>query len=79
MRRKAEQHQPPWVAAHDLRNKLSVIVGNCDLLIEKTEPGTEHARRLAIIREAADAAVKELTEYQYSMEAHTRTTRRKAG
>ena len=80
MRRKAEVHQPPWMAAHDLNNKLSVIVGNCDLLIEKTEPGTDQARRLAIIREAADAAVKELAEYQQSVETQTRTThRRKAG
>lgn len=48
--------------AHELINKLSVIIGNCDLLSEMLEPGTEQARRAAVIRVTADEAVKELTK-----------------
>ena len=53
-------------------NKFSAIIGNCDLLIEKTEQGTEYARRLAVIREIAESAVKELNEHQQQVEAETR-------
>jgi hypothetical protein len=60
MASKAERHQP--MVAHDLVNKLSIIIGNCHLLNEMTEPGTEYARRLALIRDTAESAVKELTE-----------------
>lgn len=80
MKSKAERHQPACLAAHNLVNKLSIIIGNCDLLIEKTEAGTEYARRLAVIREVADAPVKELAEHQRQAEAELRKAdKRKAG
>jgi len=62
---------PAWMVEHDLRNKLSVIIGNCDRLSEITEKNTEHARRLAVIHDAAESIVKELTEHQRNMEAKT--------
>jgi hypothetical protein len=80
MKLRAERHQPACLAAHKLLNKLSVIIGNCDLLIEKTEAGTEHAQRLAGIREVADTAVKELLEHQHQAEAELRkASKRKVG
>jgi predicted protein tyrosine phosphatase len=48
--------------AHDLINKLSVIIGNCDLLKEMITDGTEQAKRLSVIRAVADEAIKELTK-----------------
>ena len=44
-------HQPACLTAHNLIGKVSIILGNCDLLIEKMEAGTEESRRLAVIRE----------------------------
>ena len=64
MQSNRERHQPVCMVAHDLVNKLSDIVGHCDLLNEMTEQGTEYARRLAIIRDIAESAAKELTEHQ---------------
>ena len=75
MKSKGDRHQPACMAAHDLVNKLAAIVGHCDLLIEVTEQGTESARRLALIRDIAESAVKELNEHQRKIEAE----RRKAG
>ena len=61
-------------------NKFSAIIGNCDLLIEKTEAGTPYTERLASIREIAETAVTELTEHQRQLEAETRRTdERKVG
>ena len=75
-----DRHQPPCVVAHDLVNKLSVIISHCDLLLEITEKETEYARRLALIRGVADAAAKELTEHQRQLAAEMRKTdRRKVG
>ena len=72
-----ERDQPACMAAHHLVNQLSAIVGHCDLLLEMTEQGTEQARRLAMIRDIASTAVKELSEHQRKLEAEAR--KRKAG
>jgi len=63
--------------AHTLINKLSNILGYCDLLLEKTEQGTEQARRLAMIRETAQTVVKELVDHQRQAEAQTTAGKRK--
>jgi hypothetical protein len=67
-------HYPACRAAHDVVNKLSAIVGNCDLLSQMTEKGTEYSRRLAVIRDLAESAAKELTEHQKNLETETRDT-----
>ena len=41
--------------AHDVTNKLSVIIGQCDLLSSHPDLQPECAKRLAIIRETAQA------------------------
>jgi hypothetical protein len=66
-----ERHQPASMAAHHLINQLSAIVSHCDLLIENTESGTEFRRRLEVIRDIANTAIEELTEYQHQLEAHS--------
>jgi hypothetical protein len=75
MKSRPKRHQQSCLAAHSLIGKLSTIIGNSDLLIEKTDPGTEQARRLAVIRETAKEVVKELIEHQQQAEAE----RRRAG
>src|ERR1035441_3054375 len=45
-----EKHQPACVLAHDVVNKLSAIVGFCDLLVENAEQrDTECVKRLMSI------------------------------
>ncbi len=79
MQSKAGRHRTVATVAHNVINKLSTIIGNCDLLIEKTEQGTEVAQRLTVIREAAKTAADELTAQQEQREAKPhRTERRKA-
>jgi hypothetical protein len=53
-------------------NEVSVIIGNCDLLIQDTEPNSEHARRLVVIRDMADTIRRELVEHQRQLEAEMR-------
>ncbi len=76
MQSKRENHHPTCTIVHTFLNKLSVIVGNCDLLIEKMEPGSEHVRRLAVIREVAETAAKEIVGHQRQVEAEARGGRR---
>ena len=80
MTSKAERHQPVCNVSHYVINKLTAIIGNCDLMLEKMEKGTEHARRLAVIREIANETAKELTDHQFRVEAEMKKTEeRKAG
>jgi hypothetical protein len=60
------------MVAHHLINQLGAIIGHCDLLIEQTEQGTEHTRRLTLIRTIAETAAKELVEIQREVDAKTR-------
>ena len=69
---KSERHQPVCMVAHDLVNKLSAIVGHCDLLIEIMGRDVEYAGRLTLIRDIAKAAAEELTEHQRKLAAETR-------
>ena len=52
------RHQPACMVAHDLVNKLSAIVGHCDLLNEITLPGSGTERKVALIRNIAESAAK---------------------
>jgi hypothetical protein len=67
-----ERHEPACMVAHNMVNVLSDIIGHCDLLSEKIEPGTEAARRLATVRDLAESAVKQLTEHQRALAAESR-------
>jgi light-regulated signal transduction histidine kinase (bacteriophytochrome) len=57
-------HQPVCLLAHDLINKLSAIIGLCDLLIGTAErQDTECAKYLTSIHELAKSATKELIDH----------------
>ena len=59
-----ESYQPPCLFAHHLINKLSTIVGSCDLASEQVEPGTEYAKHLAFIRNTAKQIAREIIVHQ---------------
>jgi hypothetical protein len=49
--------QPASLLQHEVVNQLTVIVGNCDLMKPELREGSEAAKRLSLIREAAIRAV----------------------
>jgi hypothetical protein len=55
---------PACQLAHDMANKLAVIIGNCELLDEHVEPGSECARRIGAIRKVAEGMAKEVNQHQ---------------
>ena len=59
-----ECYQPACHFAHHLIDKLSLIVGSCDLASDQTEPGTEYAKHLALIRDTAKEIARELIVHQ---------------
>jgi|HubBroStandDraft_1064217.scaffolds.fasta_scaffold00024_62 hypothetical protein len=69
MEKKSTQgyHEPDCVLAHDIVNKLSVIIGNCDLLSEQVQPGSEFAKRLRLIHDVAQGIARELNEHQVEL------------
>ena len=53
--------------AHDLRNKLTIIVGQCELLPETTEPNSTSAKRVHEILELAHLIAKRLSGHECRM------------
>ncbi len=71
-----EKNQPACFLAHDLVNKLSAIVGFCQLLMEKAEQqDSERMNRLSVIHDLARSAAKHLTEYQCELSAVLRAAK----
>lgn len=61
-------YQPNCRLAHDVINRLSVIVGYCDLLADETPEGSDCRKRLLTIRDLARLAATDLTEHQCRLE-----------
>ena len=58
------KHQPACLVAHDVVNKLSAIIGFCDLLQESVvQQNPECNQRLGLIHDLAQSAAKELVEH----------------
>jgi light-regulated signal transduction histidine kinase (bacteriophytochrome) len=76
MQLRGEKHQPPCSLAHDLVNKLSAIIGFCDLLVEKAEQqDAECVNRLTSIHALAASAAKQLTDHQCELSVLIRITK----
>jgi hypothetical protein len=60
--------QPSCALAHDLINRLSVIVGYCDLLAEATAEDCERQKRVLLIGEIARSAAKQLGGHKCKLE-----------
>ena len=50
--------------AHDLLNKLTVIVGTCDLLVEKTPENSPSLAQMLMIRNVARSMATDLGQLQ---------------
>ena len=59
-----ENHKLECPLAHELINKLSVIVGNCDLLAENTPHDSPLLQRTLLIRDMAKAVAKDLGQLE---------------
>ena len=71
-----EKHQPPCLLAHDVVNKLSAIVGFCDLLVENVKRrDTECVKRVMSIQELAKSAAEDLIEHQCELSLLIRSTK----
>ena len=55
---------PACLLAHDLVNKLAVIIGYCELLDKNVELGSECAKRLVLIRKVAEVMAEEVNQHQ---------------
>ncbi len=59
-----DQYEAACLLAHRLVDKLSVIVGYCDLVIEDSELKAESAARLTLVRDMAATVAKELASLE---------------
>lgn len=57
---KSEAHQPSCMLAHDMINRLTVILGFCDLLKEHTTADEQGLKYLSSIRFSANSMAEEL-------------------
>lgn len=68
-----EQYRPSCLLAHDLINKLTTILGACELLKDKAEGDDECMRRLHTIHETAKSIATDLQQHQCHLEDAVRT------
>jgi len=71
-----DKHQPKCWLSHHFINKLSVIIGSCQLLQEQVEE-SDHVdsaciHRLAVIMEVAKDMSRELKEHACQLDAATK-------
>jgi hypothetical protein len=55
---------PVCPLAHSLLDKLTVIVGHCELLAERSSEDSVSSRHLLLIRQAAHSMASELKDHQ---------------
>jgi hypothetical protein len=79
MQSEGQRDRSIGLVTHDLINKLSAIVGNCDLMLEAAEEGTEPTRRLNLILDLANAMAVELKRLQHQDARRIRSTDEQQG
>ncbi len=58
-------HRPACMMAHRFINKLTMIIGSCDILLDsETHTESECRRRLAKVREIAQEMADDLIDHQ---------------
>jgi hypothetical protein len=76
--RQIDKHQPTCLMSHSLLNKLSVIIGSCDLIQEEANRlpvvSSESMRRIAVVRGTAMEMVNELKEHLCELDSAAITT-----
>ena len=64
---------PVCMLVHEMISRLSVIIGNCDLVEKKISADSECSRRLFAIRESAHVMAEELNRHQCELNSLMRT------
>jgi hypothetical protein len=70
-----ESDEAACLLAHEIIEKLTVIIGNCDLLSAKAQAGSECATRLGLIHDTAKEIAKELGDRQCRLLDAVRSSR----
>lgn len=72
------EHGPSCLLAHEFVNKLTIIIGNCDLLIEREAeaeiPDSHSMRRLQVIRDAASRLAGDIQQHTCEISKLARET-----
>jgi hypothetical protein len=68
------KYRPRCILAHEMINKLTIIVGHCDLLKESTPEDSHCLERLRAIGEVAKSMADELNRHQCHLDTMFRTT-----
>lgn len=58
------KYQPECPIAHDLVNKLSVIVGYCDLMVKTTPEDSPLLKQIQVVQGIAKSMVADLIKFQ---------------
>jgi hypothetical protein len=58
------KHQPECPLAHTLMNKLSIIIGNCDLVVEKIPEDSPILKRMLAVQNTAKSMVADLVKLE---------------
>jgi len=77
MERAPGEYQPEFSFVHGMNNKLSVIVGTCDLLIEKMPEGSPLLQKMSLIRDTAKSMAAEIDKFRDSLPAVKTPNRRR--
>jgi len=71
---KKAKYQPSCTLAHELINRLSIIIGNCDLLKEDLPGDSEGAKRLCLIKDVAKSMAQDVQRHQAHQDVMKRTS-----
>jgi len=71
------KYQPRCLLSHEFLNKLSVIIGSCDLLLEEQAESpnldAQRARRVEVVRDIARQMAGDLKEHTCELDGLTKT------
>jgi len=69
-------HQPTCLMSHSFLNRLSVIIGSCDIVLHEAEASgsidSQTMRRLTVVRGIAWELVNDLRQHECRLDAATR-------
>lgn len=71
------KYHPSCFLAHDLINRLSIVVGYCDLLGDEMLESIVRQKHLHYIRESAKAMAEDLKRHQCQIDTTVRETVKK--
>lgn len=64
-----DNYQPRCMLSHDLINKMTVIIGACEILKDKTHEDAECLKRLMKIEDVAKSIARDLKHHRCGLDA----------